>query len=537
MDPNFKDAHILIVDDKQANIDILEGFLEIQGYINVRSIQDPRMVHDLFREFKPDLILLDLMMPYMSGFDVMASLKPVIPKGVYFPILVLTADITPEAKKLALAGGAKDFLVKPFDLTEVDLRIKNLLEARFLHLQLDLKNRILDEKVQERTRELEVANNELIIAHDLAEAGNRLKTAFMNNISHEVRTPMNGILGFSSLIADPETQAEDIREFIPLLKKSCNRLINTITDYMDISLIASGNVEVHPRDVIVMQEVDDLLARFSDNIELQQISLHTQFPPFEKELVIQTDRELFRKIFSHLLDNAIKFTPGGTVSIGIEFQPGFVEFCFTDTGVGINLEAQERIFEAFIQENSAVTRGYEGSGLGLAIIRGFLKLLGGKIRMKSVKGEGSSFCFSLPFQDNTVADSLKEKPPLNPPEKSLPVILMVDDDEMNLLYLESALKFRSRKIYKATSGQESIDIFSVTPDISIVFMDLKMPGINGFLAREKIKEINPAIPVIAVSAYAMSTDEFRAVEAGFDGYLVKPFEQRELIDMLARFNF
>lgn len=154
MEPTLKNAHILIVDDEQANIDVLTGLLEIKGYINVYPTTEPRLVLDLFQEIKPDIILLDLMMPHLTGFQVMEQLNPLIPDSTYLPILVLTADVTAESKLRALAGGAKDFLTKPFDLTEVDLRISNLLQTRFLHTQLQNQNEILEEKVLQRTMRL-----------------------------------------------------------------------------------------------------------------------------------------------------------------------------------------------------------------------------------------------------------------------------------------------------------------------------------------------------------------------------------------------
>ena len=137
IDSILKTAKILIVDDKQSNIDILEGLLEESGYANFQSTTDPRLVVSLFNSFKPDLILLDLMMPHLSGFEVMEQLKPLIPQGTYLPILVLTADITSESKLRALSGGAKDFLSKPFDLYEVQIRINNLLETRYLYKQIE----------------------------------------------------------------------------------------------------------------------------------------------------------------------------------------------------------------------------------------------------------------------------------------------------------------------------------------------------------------------------------------------------------------
>ena len=147
IDVTLKYANILIVDDQQANIDLLAEFLKMQGFTNILTTTDPLMTVSLFKSFHPDLILLDLMMPQLSGYDVMDQLKPLIPPDTYYPILVLTADITPNAKQRALARGARDFITKPFDFLEVFLRIRNLLETRYLHQELEKKNRILEEKM------------------------------------------------------------------------------------------------------------------------------------------------------------------------------------------------------------------------------------------------------------------------------------------------------------------------------------------------------------------------------------------------------
>ena len=158
----FRDARVLIVDDQEANVSLLERLLKQVGYTNLRGITDSHQVLPLCAEFGPDLILLDLSMPYLDGFAVMEQLSHLIPEGTYLPILVLTADITPESKQRALSMGAKDFLTKPLDFTEVLLRINNLLETRFLHLQLQNQNHILEERVRERTSDLEEARLEIL---------------------------------------------------------------------------------------------------------------------------------------------------------------------------------------------------------------------------------------------------------------------------------------------------------------------------------------------------------------------------------------
>jgi putative two-component system response regulator len=156
------DARVLIVDDQEANVRLLERILQREGYTNVHSTMDPLKVCTLYAEVKPDLLLLDLHMPRLDGFGVMEQLEALVPPGAYFPILVLTADVTPETKRRALASGAIDFLQKPFDHTEVLLRMKNLLETRSLHLQLQAHNDVLEEKVRERTREVEAAHLEVL---------------------------------------------------------------------------------------------------------------------------------------------------------------------------------------------------------------------------------------------------------------------------------------------------------------------------------------------------------------------------------------
>jgi PleD family two-component response regulator len=147
IDSTLKNANILIVDDQQSNIDLLDQFLQMQGFTSILSTTDPLMAVGLFKSFDPDLILLDLMMPQLSGYEVMDQLKPLIPPDSYFPVLVLTADVSPSAKQRALARGARDFITKPFDFLEVFLRIRNLLETRYLYQQLEKKNQILEEKM------------------------------------------------------------------------------------------------------------------------------------------------------------------------------------------------------------------------------------------------------------------------------------------------------------------------------------------------------------------------------------------------------
>lgn len=396
IDSTLKNGKILIVDDQLANIEVLHDFLEMQGYENIKVTTDSRNVVSLFKDFGPDLILLDLSMPYLNGFEVMEQLKSVVLPTTYLPILVLTADVSMESKQKALSCGASDFLTKPFNLIEVGLRIRNLLYANYLFQQLKNQNQILEEKVKERTYELRKTNEELIIAKDRAEASDRMKTAFIQNISHELRTPLNGILGFGELLADPFISADEKREFIPYLHSSSQRLINNITDYLDISLITAGNMEVKCMDINVNSTLEKIKNEFIDSITAKGLAIKLIKFEGNHEVVINTDPNLFQKIFAHLLNNAVKFTNNGTITVGYSIKGSAIELFVKDTGIGIEKDAQERIFENFMQADYSDIRAHEGNGLGLSIVKGLLKLLGGEIRLESVIGEGSTFFILLP---------------------------------------------------------------------------------------------------------------------------------------------
>ena len=393
----LKSAKIIIVDDEAANIDILEGLLEFQGFENIITTTDPTVVKELCETTNPDLILLDLMMAPISGFEVMEQLKEYRTRDSYLPVLVLTADITSEARQRALAGGANDFLTKPFDLIEVGLRIRNLLQTRYLYKQVENQNLILEEKVRKRTSELEEINRELLIARNQAEAGDRLKTAFISNISHEIRTPMNGIMGISSLLADQELSASEKIEYIPFLRSSINRMIGTFTDYLDISLIVSDNVVTLFKPFDINKELRDVEHNYRQVCQGKNITLTLHLPHNDGKFKLNSDRELFRKIVNHLVDNAVKFTNTGSVTFGYSLNGNSLGFFVEDTGIGISIEARQRIFKTFTQENTDPTRDYEGSGLGLSIVSGFLKRLGGDLSLESEKGQGTALYFTLPL--------------------------------------------------------------------------------------------------------------------------------------------
>ena len=251
--------------------------------------------------------------------------------------------------------------------------------------------------MKERTLELENIAIDLLAAKNKEEASNLLKTSFLQTISHEIRTPINGILGFASLLTAPNLNEEEKNEYVKLMDASANRLINTITDYVDISLINSGNLEVNLKKVNLFQLLLELETKFKPICLDKGLEFNLLIPEATSEMVLETDPELLRTVLSHTLDNAIKFTSQGNIVLGIEIDQSEIKCFVSDSGIGINEDVQKHIFDSFVQLDGSNTRSFEGSGLGLAIIQGILTILGSKIHLNSESGKGSTFYFTLPF--------------------------------------------------------------------------------------------------------------------------------------------
>ncbi len=248
------------------------------------------------------------------------------------------------------------------------------------------------EDVTERKRMLE----ELVLAKEKAEENDKLKTAFINNISHEIRTPLNGILGFSRLLSDDDLPADKRTEYYSIVKESGERLLNTVSNYMDMAMIVSGTMKMIRKEFTLIPLFEEIMEEIAPLCDAKKIKLTIGVSEKDAGLTINSDRNFIYKILRILLYNAVKFTRDGSITYGYRTTAGNLEMYVQDSGVGISQDKFKRIFEIFTQEETADTRGYDGSGLGLNIASGLIGLLGGNISVISDKGKGSTFTCVIP---------------------------------------------------------------------------------------------------------------------------------------------
>ncbi len=372
--------------------------------------------------------------------------------------------------------------------------------------------------------------DELISAKENAEESDRLKSAFLSNISHEIRTPMNGILGFSQLLKEPHLSGEEQAEYIDLILQSGQRMLNLINDLMDISRIDAKETKLDITETSLNTLLRDIYAFFKDQVNKKGLHFTYTAGLTDVESLIETDADKLNQVLLNLIQNALKFTSKGGINFGYSKKGDFLEFYVIDSGIGIPMEMQHKIFERFRQVNNSLTRAHEGAGLGLSITKAFVELLGGTLSVSSVEGAGSTFTFSLPYHPKQLAiPSLEDQPAASVADLT---ILIAEDDDVSSMLLKKNLTGDNISLLFAVNGWEAVELVEHHPEINVVLMDIKMPLMNGFEATKLIKKIRPDLPVIAQTAFTSKDDREKALEAGCDSFITKPIKKKELLSLV-----
>lgn len=409
-------------------------------------------------------------------------------------------------------------------------------EKRYLDVSvsyLSYKDGVASQGIIRDITERKQKEYELIEAKNKAEESDRLKSAFLANMSHEIRTPMNGILGFADLLGNPDISGDEQKKFLDVIKRSGERMLNTINDIIDVSRIETGQVIIHESNVDINMKMSIFYNFFKAEADKKDIKLSYITDSENEELYIKTDENKFESILTNLLKNAIKFTEKGKIEFGYKINQDWIYFYVIDTGRGIPKERQNAIFNRFEQADIEDKEALQGSGLGLSIAKAYVEMLGGNISVESEEGIGSKFYFTLPYlsstkNNNQIVRENKNKGTELPCLK----LLVVEDDKVSASFLKIISDDIAKEVLHANNGKEAIDILKDHPDIDVILMDIKMPVLDGLSASREIRKFNKDVIIIAQTAFALAGDKKKALEAGCNDYIAKPIRKKELIKLL-----
>ena len=408
-------------------------------------------------------------------------------------------------------------------------KVRSIAEERMaLAASLKEKNALLEESVQQ------------------AQSASIAKTTFLNNMSHDIRTPMNAIIGFTNIALKQQPKPE-VWDCLEKIRDSSEHLLTLINDVLDISRIESGKARYAPVPVDITTVTDAVLDITNGFLVNRDLTFTVNRAKLENPYVL-ADAVRIREVLVNILGNAVKFTgDGGAIHFETDYRPGedeqhiVVRYRITDNGVGMSEEFVERIFEEFAQEDNGARTQYKGTGLGMAITKQYVDMMGGTISVESKKGSGSTFTVELPMElTDAETVSQQELPQVGDTLRGIHV-LMAEDNELNAEIAEIQLEEVGIQVTRAVDGQEAVEVFAgrSAGTFDLILMDIMMPRMNGYEAANAIRNMKGrpdgrTIPIIAMTANAFAEDVQRSLDAGMNGHLSKPIVMDEVLKTIAR---
>ncbi len=522
---------ILIIDDEEPNVRLLQRVLTRAGFENFISTTNSHEAAALFTDFQPDLVLTDWLMPGLDGCAVIEQLHALTATDDYLPIVVLTADITPPTRTRALLAGATDFLTKPFDQSEVLLRMHNLLRARLSHLTIQRQNATLEESVRQRTIELERALSELgrtqqqVIQHErLAALG-----AMAGGIAHDFNNALSIIMGFGELLLRDAEHG--------LTKENATMPLTTIlTAAEDGAKIVHRLREFYrPEEAEEQRMPVDLNRLVEQAVTLTRPRWQTDATADGRTITMATelgeipsitgDAAELREALTNVIFNAVDALPeGGTITLGTQREGETVALRITDTGTGMSEEVRRRCLEPFFS-----TKGPRGTGLGLSMVFGIILRHGGTTDVQSAPGLGTTFALRLPVPKTESLATLDAAPAAHGPWR----ILVVDDQPILCQFVCQHLQDDLHTVETAFSGSEALEKFHAG-HFDLVITDHVMSEMTGEQLAIGIKETSPHTPVILLTGYGGEVTPGKQYSEAIDLVLAKPLSRIALRQALAK---
>lgn len=417
-----------------------------------------------------------------------------------------------------------------------------VLTENFRHMAAEVKRRIGEltqsEALQRRyLADLQREHAELEVARATAVAASQAKSDFLAKMSHEIRTPMHGILGMVDLLKESNL-ADDQRERVEIVRRSGEALLDVVNDVLDFSKIQSGRLELESISFSPVEVVEDTVHLFVPKAHGCGLSLTAEVAADVPRTVLGDPTRL-RQMLGNLVGNAVKFTERGSIVVRmLRAGPGRLAIEVQDTGIGISIEAQRRIFDPFSQADDSTTRRYGGTGLGLAITSQIARMMGGTLAVDSEPGKGSTFRLELPMEEVAAADLQPSAGGADSVQTFDARVLLVEDNQVNQLLANALLTKLGCTTRIAANGYDAVALYG-EGGFDLVFMDCHMPGMDGYQATATIRLMEsrsgaPRIPIVALTANVMKGERERCLDAGMDDYVPKPFGMRDIADVLSR---
>lgn len=533
---------ILVVDDSKAVSEYVQVVLEERGYKTITANNGSQAMV-MAVEYRPDLILLDIMMPDVDGYTICGQLKA-DRKTRDIPVIFLSALNSQFDKIKAFKCGAVDFVTKPIQVEELTARVKSHLTISRLNRELQSSNRDLESIISERTKELEDSNKKLAeintrlektisdyrAAKERAASDDEYKAKMLSKLSHEILNDTNVIVGFSELIKvteDPDRR----NEYADCIRESAGSLVSSINSVQEYNNVIIGRTIVKMQRVNIGALLQSVCQKIMGRAQKRgiEIAINNEFSDGAE---IFTDEMMLTSILNKIISNSLKYSEKGPIEIGASNNGGTAVFYVRDCGIGIGPEVIDHVLDPFVRGVKTCDNSNKGLGLGLSIVKEYVQRLNGEIWFDSSPGVGTIFYISLPINNGNAKMAADDIKAISFGGTS---VLVGEDDDVSFALLNETLRKYAVKALRAKTGKELFELYRQNSDVQMVISNLKLPMMNGSEAMKLIRKMSPSIITVAQIPYFSAEDKRAFSESGCDCYIDRPANDLQVRDLLAKY--